>query len=53
LSECISELQLTDIWRLHHTAEKDFTWSRGSPTIARRLDYVILGENLARHADET
>ena len=44
--DSISTLGLTDIWRVYHTDEKDFTWNRVNPFIARRLDYCFLTDNL-------
>ncbi|GFR79883.1 reverse transcriptase [Elysia marginata] len=52
LNTLVSEFQLTDIWRQQHQEEKNFTWSRRNPLIARRLDYIFLGENLISHATD-
>ena len=37
----------TDTWRTLHPGIKDYTWRRGSPPIARRLDYIFLSQPLA------
>ncbi|GFS06388.1 Pol-like protein [Elysia marginata] len=49
----VTEFQLTDIWRQQHPEEKNFTWSRRNPLIARRLDNIFLGENLISHATDS
>ena len=36
---------LTDMWRLYHPGEKEATWMRLNPYIARRLDYCFVSEN--------
>ena len=41
-----TSLQLTDIWRVLHKDEKDFTWSRQNPFVARRLDYCFLSDSV-------
>jgi exodeoxyribonuclease-3 len=45
-NESINALNLTDVWRSFHPEEKEFTWSRNSPFIARRLDYCFLSEDV-------
>eukprot|EP00745_Piridium_sociabile_P005486 TRINITY_DN133858_c0_g1_i1.p1 TRINITY_DN133858_c0_g1~~TRINITY_DN133858_c0_g1_i1.p1 ORF type:complete len:182 (-),score=8.47 TRINITY_DN133858_c0_g1_i1:60-605(-) len=42
----IELLGLTDIWRLYHATEKDFTWARLNPFTARRLDYCFVSESI-------
>ena len=42
---CVTNLELQDAWRCLNPDVKDFTWTR-SHGIARRLDYVFLGESL-------
>lgn len=37
----LSECDLFDAWRLFNIESKEFTWSRNTPFIARRLDYVL------------
>ena len=49
-NDFITELGLIDIWRRQNPNTKVFTWSRGSPVIARRLDYILIGENVSMHA---
>lgn len=45
-ASALNDLGLNDIWRVQHNNKKVFTWSRGSPVIARRLDYIFIGDNL-------
>ena len=40
----IDENSLIDSWRERHGNEKMYTWKRGK--IARRLDYILIDENL-------
>lgn len=35
---------LCDVWRLFHQEEKHFTWSRKTPFVARRLDYILMSD---------
>lgn len=35
-----------DVWRLFHDGEKQFTWCKHNPFIARRLDYVLISSRL-------
>ena len=37
---------LTDAWRYMHGEDKDYTWSRPNPFIARRLDYCFISQDL-------
>ena len=39
---------LVDIWRVLHEKDKEYTWSRHNPFIARRLDYCFMGENVVQ-----
>jgi len=41
----VNESGLTDVWRLQHEAERNYTWSRTNPFVARRLDYCFVDEN--------
>jgi len=36
--------ELNDVWRLHHPDDREYTWSRRSPLIARRLDYIFASD---------
>ena len=50
----MAELDLIDIWREQHSNEKSHTWSRQFPLfIARRLDYILLAENLSFNAEDS
>ena len=44
--ELISSLDITDVWRVFHDTEKEFTWCRYHPFIARRLDYCFADEDI-------
>ena len=44
--EAFNQLGLLDLWRIQHPTEKDFTWSRRNPFIARRLDYCFVSEGI-------
>lgn len=48
----VQDLLLNDVWRLAHSKEKSFTWSRNNPFIARRLDYIFVGNNVLNFAEE-
>ena len=49
---CIDGLSLTDTWRQFHPNEKNHTWRRCSPSVARRLDYIFTGEGLAPYISD-
>ena len=52
--EFTNELLLEDIWREQHKEHKTYTWSRNNPRfIARRLDYIFLGESITTNCEET
>ena len=38
--------ELVDVWRELHPGEKDFTYARYNPFIARRLDYIFMNNEL-------
>lgn len=38
----VQDVQSTDLWRVSHGDAKDFTWSRKTPFIARRLDFIFV-----------
>ena len=42
----VKNLEIVDIWRQLHDKEKDYTWNRAHPFIARRLDYCFVDESL-------
>ena len=37
---------LLDVWRLLNPEEKEFTWSKKNPFIARRLDYILVKDTV-------
>ena len=42
----LSKFDLYDSWRTLNPQNKDFTWHKSSPLIARRLDYVLCNQYL-------
>jgi exonuclease III len=42
----INSLGLNDIWRLFHLDERQYTWHRTNPFVARRLDYTFACDSL-------
>ena len=46
LNEVTSALGVYDAWIALHGEEKEFTWNRFSPFIARRLDYCFVTEGV-------
>jgi exonuclease III len=42
----VSTLRLHDCWRIIHPDEKDFTFNRLNPPVARRLDYCLVSEEI-------
>ncbi len=42
----LEECDLYDAWRLFHPDVKEFTWSRSSPFVARRLDYILCSSDI-------
>ena len=42
----LNKMELCDVWRSFHENEKDFTWNRTNPFIARRLDYCLASVNI-------
>lgn len=50
--EKIASLDLNDICRKHQPEEKLYTWSKATPFIARRLDYIFTDNNLETNITE-
>ena len=46
LNSFVNNCKLNDIWRSDHLLEINYTWSRGDPKIARRLDYIFANQFL-------
>jgi len=46
LNDAVKSLGLHDAWRSEHGEEKEFTWNRFNPFIARRLDYIFVSTEL-------
>ena len=44
---------LTDTWRQLNPLNKDFTWARPSPFLARRLDYILCSNDLSSKLTES
>ena len=42
----MAKLNVFDCWRLFHSDEKQYTWNRNNPFIARRLDYIFGNSSL-------
>ena len=40
-TEKLSDFDLYDTWRLFHGDSKDFAWSKRSPFVARRRDFIL------------
>ena len=45
-NQCVSAMGLTDVWRLKHPTARNHTWRRYTPSAARRLDYILVGDGL-------
>jgi exonuclease III len=45
-NEMVVSLDMVDGWRMFHKTDKDYTWNRFNPFIARRLDYCLLSSSL-------
>ena len=50
LKKLLIDNELLDLWRLTHAEEKEYTWCKKSPFIARRLDYVFVTESVLDNA---
>ena len=46
--DTVQKHSLCDVWRAFHDNEKQYTWSRSNPFIARRLDYCLVSESLVQ-----
>ena len=46
LNNFINIMSLTDVLRHFHPKEKEYTWCRHNPFIARRLDYCFVSEGI-------
>ena len=44
---------LTDTWRQIHPLKRDFTWTRPSPFLARRLDYIFCSHDLSSRVTDS
>ena len=51
-SNFVVQSDLNDIWRLMNPEEKEFTWSKKNPFIARRLDYILINDNILNNTNE-
>ena len=45
-NKLVNDLLLIDIWRELNPKRKEFTWSRSNPFTARRIDFILVSENL-------
>lgn len=41
----VNKLEMYDSWRIKNKHQRAYTWSRGNPMKARRLDYVFISKN--------
>lgn len=44
LKTVVNNLELADLWRVQHESERDYSWCRYQPFIARRIDYCFASE---------
>jgi exonuclease III len=44
-NDTIDNLQLNDVWRMFFPEDKQYTWHRTNPFIARRLDYIFASDS--------
>ena len=51
--DLVNSLELTDSWRALHLEDKEYTWSRNIPFIARRIDYIFLSGSLVENLQES
>ena len=51
--ELINSLELIDSWRTINQEERQYTWSRNHPFIARRLDYIFVTESLIENIQQS
>ena len=40
--DMIEDSDMNDMWKLTHIEDKEYTWSKKMPFIARRLDYMFM-----------
>ena len=45
-NDLFSDCDLHDTWRLFHPEDKEYTWRKKNPFIARRLDYILTNSML-------
>ena len=45
-NDCVLKMGLFDVWRLFHQNEKEYTWYKQNPFIARRLDYILVNSSM-------
>ena len=46
LNSLVSSCDLYDTWRLFNPSNKEYSWSKKNPFIARRLDYIFTSNNI-------
>lgn len=51
--DLVNSLELTDSWRALHLEDKEYTWSRNMPFIARRIDYIFVSNSLVENLQES
>ena len=40
-NDLLSDCDLHDTWRLFHPEDKEYTWCKRNPFVARRLNYIL------------
>jgi len=53
ITEMSDNLNLANIWRLHHPSDKPFTWQNSSGKIRCRLDYGLISKHLVPRTSKT
>ena len=53
LQDLILNTDLNDVWRLQHEDQREYTWSRNNPFIARRLDYIFTSSALLPYVESS
>ena len=51
LQDFILNTDLNDLWRLQHEDQREYTWSRNNPFIARRLGYIFTSSALLPYVE--
>ena len=49
----VSELWVVDIWRFLNGKNREFTWNKDKPFVARRLDFILVSESFLPFCKES